>query len=70
MTKDDPLANTNVRMLIHALAHGPQTWDELAESGLDRTAVLAAIDVATLAGLAAFHIGPVVVDRVDMEAQS
>lgn len=60
---DDP----RVTLLLDLLATGPKTWSELLAAGLSRVVVFRAIDLTTAANMAIFRVGPLLVERLDLD---
>ena len=66
----NPEAGAKARLLITLLSRGPKTWAELERAGLTRSDVFAEVDRLTLAEEAVFRVGPLLVERLDREADA
>ena len=66
----NPEAGAKARLLLRLLSRGPKTWAELERAGLTRADVFAEVDRLTLAEEAVFRVGPLLVERLDLEADA
>jgi hypothetical protein len=56
--------------MLLALCVRPRIWSELADAGLDRAAVLRAVDLTVAANLAIWRVGPLIVEQIDNDEEA